>query len=191
MSSNERLLKLKEHLRKRRPDFIRELSHLRKEVPADAWRRPKGVHSKMRHQMNGKRALVEVGYRSPAALRGMSRAGLRLVRVSTLKELASLKQGDAALLTNTGMRVRHVLLKEAILKKIPIANIKDPAKAVAAIEQDLAQRRAAKKAAAAKTAAAPAKAEPAKQAPAAAPAKAEHKPADHKPAAPASHTEKR
>jgi large subunit ribosomal protein L32e len=184
------LLKLKEHLRKRRPAFTRELSHLRKEVgPADVWRKPKGLHSKMRHRMHGKQALVEVGYRSPAALRGMSRQGLRLVRVSTPAELAALKQGDAALLAHTGMRVRHALLKEAIARKLPVANSKDPAKDLAAIEQDLAARKAAKKAA--KTPPAPAKA-PAKkepEKPAAAVPAAEHKPAESK-AAPAAPTEK-
>jgi large subunit ribosomal protein L32e len=177
MSSNERLLKLKEHLRKRRPDFIRELSHKRMEVPADSWRKPKGLHSKMRHKFAGHRKLVEVGYRSPAALRGMSRAGLMLVRVSTLAELAALKQGDAALLAHTGGRTRLALLREAHAKKIPVANYKDPAKAIAAIEQDLAQRRSAKKAAAK-----PAEAKaPAKEAP-----KTEAK-AEHKPAAPETH----
>lgn len=186
------LLKLKEHLRKRRPAFTREQSHRRKEVgPSDVWRKPKGLHSKMRHRMHGKQALVEVGYRSPAALRGMNRAGLRIVRISTLKELAMLKHGDAALLAHTGARVRHLLLKEAIAKKLPVANVKDPAKALAAIEQDLAARKAAKKAV--KTAAAPApakKAEPpkAEQKPAAAPAPAH---AEHTPAAAEPKTEKK
>lgn len=123
---NTKLLELKKKLNKRRPKFLRQDYHHRLKVHDDFWRRPKGQHSKMRRREAGKRAVVQIGYRNPAAVRGLHKSGAKFVYVQDFKTLNKInpKEEIAVLSAKLGARKKYEILKAAIEKKINFANVR-------------------------------------------------------------------
>ena len=70
MKSISELLKLREEIKENKPDFIRQEYPARKNLKK-TWRKPKGIHSKMRKKKLGKRKQPSVGYKSPRLVRGL------------------------------------------------------------------------------------------------------------------------
>ena len=62
------------------PQFNRQDHHKKKRVPT-SWRKPRGDLSKQRRGIKGKGDVVEAGYRSPTAARGLHPSGFEEVRV--------------------------------------------------------------------------------------------------------------
>ena len=55
------LLELKKRIKKRKPVFIRQDAHKKKRL-VKKWRRPKGLHSKLRVRKGGSGKKVSIGY---------------------------------------------------------------------------------------------------------------------------------
>ena len=68
------LVEKRSEVAKRRPRFVRQESWRYVRIKP-MWRKPKGVDSKMRRQDKGWPMLVRVGYRGPAAARGLHPSG--------------------------------------------------------------------------------------------------------------------
>lgn len=68
------------------PFFIRQESRRYKRLGLK-WRRPKGIHSKMRQHWSYRTNVVSIGYRGPKAARGLHPSGFREVIVHNVKEL--------------------------------------------------------------------------------------------------------
>src|SRR3989338_2642346 len=81
-----RELELRRAIKRKKPDFIRQDAHKKKRLGIK-WRRPKGVHSKIRHGFKGYRKAVSIGYGSPAIAKGLDRSGLKIKNIYTPKEL--------------------------------------------------------------------------------------------------------
>lgn len=64
----------------RRPAFKRQ-EWFRYSKLGEEWRRPKGIHSKMRRGLKRRPPMVEVGYRGPAEVRGLHPSGFEEVLV--------------------------------------------------------------------------------------------------------------
>lgn len=64
----------------RRPAFKRQ-EWFRYAKLGEEWRRPKGIHSKMRRGLKRRPPMVEVGYRGPAEARGLHPSGFEEVMV--------------------------------------------------------------------------------------------------------------
>jgi large subunit ribosomal protein L32e len=100
---------LKDALRKRaeiddaRPVFRRQEYGRYKRLET-GWRKPKGIHSKMRMKMRYRRPMVSVGYRGPRAARGLHPSGFEEIRVCNLKDL--LKVEDAE---RQAVRIAHTV----------------------------------------------------------------------------------
>ena len=109
-----RMLALREKMVKKRPQFIRQESWRYKRIK-DAWRKPKGIDSKMRLNVKGWPAIIKVGYRGPSVVRGLHPSGFRDVLVHGVQELERLNpKTDAARLSSTlGARKRKLLLAKA------------------------------------------------------------------------------
>jgi len=139
-------LTLRKRIKAKKPDFIREDSHKRKEVPS-RWRRPKGRHSKMRHRFAGHRALPDPGYGSPTAVRGMHPLGLMPVLVHTTAELSALdKKSQGAMIGGgLGNRSRSTLLAKAKELGVTVLNFKNTDDKIKEITDQLASRKEAKK----------------------------------------------
>ncbi len=108
---------------KNRPAFVRQESWRYVRIHPE-WRKPKGVDSKMRRQDKGWPALVRVGYRGPAAARGLHPSGHREVMVYNARDLDALVPGtDVARIGRTvGARKRDTILERATELGIRVVN---------------------------------------------------------------------
>jgi large subunit ribosomal protein L32e len=90
----------------------------------DAWRKPKGRHSKMRKQQRGRGRIPKPGYGSPASVRGLDRHGFVLVRVFNPKDLEKLnpERDKAVIAATVGRKNRLEILKKAEELKIAVSN---------------------------------------------------------------------
>jgi len=116
MPDTQKLLAVKKDLRKRRPEFIRQDSWLRTRIGNNPkWRRPKGKHSKMREKRVGKHARVEIGYRGPAQVRGLTLTGMAPKIIHNLEELQRLNaKTDIAILSSAiGLKAKIEITKKA------------------------------------------------------------------------------
>jgi large subunit ribosomal protein L32e len=139
------LLKLKAKMNAKRPQFKHYDAHKRKEVNP-AWRKPKGLHNKMRKGVWGRPATVNVGYRSPVAIRNMHRNGLFPVLVNTLSEIAKIDaKAQGALIGHVGGRAKKLLLTECKQKNITVLNVRNVDEELKNIEGKVTARKAARK----------------------------------------------
>jgi large subunit ribosomal protein L32e len=109
----------------KRPLFVRQAAHRYGRIGRDeSWRRPRGLQSKQRRHYGYRSKIVRIGYRSPAAVRGLTPAGFRPVLVRTRNELDGLDATrDAAVIARTvGTRRRLVLEEEARRLGIRVLN---------------------------------------------------------------------
>lgn len=122
------LLEQRITVKRKKPKFYRQDSHKKARL-ALVWRRPKGLHSKMRLGKRGYRRSVEVGWGSPRLVKGLHRTGLEIVAVHNVKDLDLIdpKKQGALIAATVGQRKRVQIAKEAIQKNITILNMKDPA----------------------------------------------------------------
>ncbi|MCW7078336.1 MAG: hypothetical protein OCU22_04305 [Canidatus Methanoxibalbensis ujae] len=78
--------------RHRRIKFRRYLWYSKKSLEKSGWRRPRGIHNKLRKEKKGKGRLVKVGYRIKREWRGLHPSGHREVLVHNLNELLKVKE---------------------------------------------------------------------------------------------------
>lgn len=85
---------------------------------------PRGLHSKMRLRLRGHRARPSSGWRSPRAVRGLLRSGLRPCLVHNLGQLAALDPSKDAVIiaARLGKRKRAGILAAAAERKLTVAN---------------------------------------------------------------------
>lgn len=119
----KRLLNVRKKQKSKKPEFKQTDSHKKKKL-ADYWRRPDGIHNKTRYALKGKTPLVEAGYGSPAAVRGLHPSGFEEVLVRTPKDIEALKVGrQAARIARTvGSRKRAIIEKKAAELGLKILN---------------------------------------------------------------------
>jgi len=70
----------------KRPAFKRQ-EWFRYSKLGEGWRRPKGIHSKMKRKLKRRPPVVVIGYRGPKAARGLHPSGFEEVHVQTINEL--------------------------------------------------------------------------------------------------------
>lgn len=109
-----RLLKLREEMNRRRPEFIRQESWRYVRVK-ESWRRPRGIDSKMRLKKKGKPPLVSIGYRNPKLVRGLHPTGFKEVLVHNVKDLEKVNPDrEAVRIAGTvGRRKRIEIIQKA------------------------------------------------------------------------------
>ncbi len=141
-------LKLRKQIKNKKPDFARESSHKIKRI-GDNWRKPKGLHSKMRRGRHGKPASVKPGYGSPASVRALHKSGLIPVLVHSMTDLNALKKGThgAVVSARVGNKKRIMLLTKLKEQGIRALNIKDTDAYIKKVTDALAARKSAKTAA--------------------------------------------
>jgi large subunit ribosomal protein L32e len=76
----QRLMKLRKRIKKKRPHFKRFESWRFVRIK-DQWRKPRGIDNKMRTEESGWPKSVKIGYRGPAAVRGLHPTGKEEVLV--------------------------------------------------------------------------------------------------------------
>lgn len=143
--TKEQSLKLRKQIKSKKPVFLREDYQKRACIPLP-WRRPRGLHSKMRHRFAGHRALVHPSYGSPREVRGLHPSGYESVIVHTLNELSKLdtKTQGAVIGGTVGYAKIVTLLTKAKELSVKVLNVKDIDAELKSIKERMAARKESK-----------------------------------------------
>ena len=122
-TETKRLLNVRKKQKSKKPTFKQTDSHKKKKL-ADHWRKPDGIHNKTRYSKHGKCPLVEAGYGSPAAVRGLHPSGFEEIIVNNIKEVEALKTDRQAgrIARTVGARKRSLIEKKAAELGLKILN---------------------------------------------------------------------
>ena len=124
LTENEkRLLRIKNKNAVKRVEFRRQ-EWFRYKKLGESWRKPRGKHSKQREHQARRPPVVDAGYRSPAAVRGLHPSGFLELLVHTPQELEKLDPlREAARIGSTvGSRKRELIMDKAEELKVRILN---------------------------------------------------------------------
>ena len=123
-AERKRLMALKKRMSQKRPKFVKMESwrHVRLK---DHWRQPKGVDNHMRLNLKGWPKSVNVGYRSPRAVRGIHPSGKEEVHVYNVGDLSIVDPETQVVRIggSVGLRKRVKIVQEAELQGIRILNV--------------------------------------------------------------------
>jgi large subunit ribosomal protein L32e len=113
-SSLQNLVKRREMVKKRKPEFRRQESWRYKRVE-ESWRRPKGLDSKMRKEVKGWPQKVKVGYRGPKLARNLHPSAFREVIVYNVDDLNEINAETEAvrIAHRVGAKKRSEILNRA------------------------------------------------------------------------------
>ncbi|KAF5416178.1 MAG: 50S ribosomal protein L32e [Candidatus Methanogaster sp.] len=122
-SETKRLLNTRKQQKSKKPIFKRTDSHKKKKLD-DNWRRPRGLQGKLRKRIAAKGAIVQVGYGSPKAVRGLHPSGFEEVLVRNMADLQPIDPlYQAARIARTvGVRKRRTIEELAKSREIKILN---------------------------------------------------------------------
>jgi len=122
-----KLLKLRKIIKRKKPDYLRfqwwKVIKLRNKK--ESWRRPRGIHNKIRMKLKSRVSMVEVGYGSPREVRGLLPNGKKSVLVHNIEELEKIdKEKECVIIaSNVGKRKREQIINRAKELNIEIFNI--------------------------------------------------------------------
>jgi len=107
---------------KKKPKFLRQGTYLKR--VKKVWRRPRGVHSKLKVKEKSKGSLPNVGYGAPRKMRGLHPSGLREVMIYNLNDLEKInKEKEAGRLSSgIGQKKKKIIIERAKQLKIRILN---------------------------------------------------------------------
>ena len=120
----EKMLKVRENVKNKKPDFLRYESWRYKRVKK-AWRKPKGIDNKMRYKLKGWPKHVSIGYRSPKKVRYYHPSGKRELIIHNVDELDKVdpRKHIVKLAHTVGYRKRVQIIARAEEKQLQIANL--------------------------------------------------------------------
>ena len=109
--------------REGKPAFRRQKYHAKKRVP-ESWRKPRGNLSKQRRGIKGKGDMVEAGFRSPTAARGLHPSGFEEVHVHNVDDLDGVDGDTQAvrIASKVGARKRERIEEVAEEREIRVLN---------------------------------------------------------------------
>lgn len=145
--TREASLATRKTIKRRKPTFTRQDSHKKNEIKRTGWRHPKGLHSKMREGRRGYKTKISIGWKSPAASRGLHPSGLLPILVHRVQDLGPLdpKIHGAIIASGVGAKKRLAILSEATADSgkgiITILNHPQPEEAITKIKASLAKRK--------------------------------------------------
>ena len=118
------LLEVRKELKERKPVFIRQDNRKRMKLN-DKWRKPKGLHSKIRHKFKGRRKMPSPGYKSPRKVKNLHFSGLKITNISSADNLNKIKKEyeGVVVAANVGMKKRLEILKKAKELDINVLNL--------------------------------------------------------------------
>jgi large subunit ribosomal protein L32e len=120
----ENLLEVRKELKERKPVFIRQDNPKRRKLNYK-WRKPKGIHSKIRHRFKGRRKMPSPGYKSPRKVKGLHSSGLKIINVHSAGSLNEIKNQSEGIIVarNVGMKKQLEIFKKAKELDIKVLNL--------------------------------------------------------------------
>jgi len=119
----ERLLRVRARQKAKKPEFNFHDSHKKKRLKT-SWRKPRGLHNKLRQQVAAKGKLVRPGFGSPAAVRGFHPSGLPEVLVNNVAELTGAEGCAVRIASAVGMKKRLEIQAKAVEMGLKVLNPK-------------------------------------------------------------------
>ncbi len=118
------LVKFREEVKKRKPEFRRYLADRIKKLSRSGYRRPKGIQNKMRKRIFGKPKMPCAGYGGPREARHLHPSGYREVLVYNPADLEKIdKENEAVRIAScVGTKKRLEILKKAEELGIKVLN---------------------------------------------------------------------
>ncbi len=118
MGETQRLLKVRRRQKARKPEFRRYCWNKKLRLRNKSWRRPRGLHSKLRRRYGGKetgRIVVSVGFGTPKLVRGLHPSGYEEVLVHNPRDLEKIDPSRqvARIASSVGMRKRIAIETKA------------------------------------------------------------------------------
>ncbi|MEM4259672.1 MAG: eL32 family ribosomal protein [Candidatus Woesearchaeota archaeon] len=111
---NKELLELKRKMKKKMPKFKRQDGFKKKEVRRTGWRKPRGHHSKIKHNFRGYAKKVRSGYRTPKELRNRNNTGLLMANVYNINDLTDLSKDNIAIISKSvSLRKKLIIAEKA------------------------------------------------------------------------------
>lgn len=122
----EQALKVREHVKHKKPKFRRQESWRFKKLKKN-WRRPRGIDSKMRKKVKGWPKSAQVGYRGPKEARGLHPSGYLEVLVQNVDDIDKINPETQAgrIARTVGARKRVEISALAKKKGVYILNPKE------------------------------------------------------------------
>jgi len=107
----------------KKPKFLRQGAKAYKRLGMK-WRRPKGIHSKLRKGLKSKGKKPSIGYRTPKTLRGLHPSGYREVLIQNLNDLEKIdvKKEAVRISRKVGKKLKMKILEMAKELKIKVLN---------------------------------------------------------------------
>ncbi|UCD03035.1 MAG: 50S ribosomal protein L32e [Candidatus Aenigmatarchaeota archaeon] len=119
----KKMLTARKKKKARKPGFRRQEGYRHKRL-GDAWRRPRGRHSKLRMGEKARGKKPSPGYSSPKAVKGLTSKGLRKVYVSNVEDLKGIDPNKeiAVIKSGVGKKKRMEIAAEASSMKVKVEN---------------------------------------------------------------------
>lgn len=119
-------LVIRRQIKKRTPYFLRDEGFRYKRIPKN-WRRPSGITSKLRINLNYRPSKVRVGFRAPKLVRGLHASGFEEVMIHTVKELETIdpKRQAVRIGGTVGTKKRLEIAKRAAELDIRVLNMRE------------------------------------------------------------------
>ena len=136
------LISVRKEKKSVKPSFIRQKSRQKIKL-SKSWRRPKGLHSKLRLGKKGHANKPSSGWRSPITVRGLSLTGKREVLVETVGALKGIDKEKECVIIKSGLGSKK--RKELLLKikelGLMLINFKDIDAKVKTIDEAVDKRK--------------------------------------------------
>lgn len=134
-------LNFRNEMKAKKPDFERQDANKYKQFRGK-WRRPRGIHNKLRRGFKGHKAMPSIGYSSPRSVSGLTRKGLSLILVHNKNDLNKVKENCVGVIAgNVGLKKKIEILNLAKEKKVNILGVKDIESFVSSAKEKLAKRK--------------------------------------------------
>lgn len=135
------LLGLRKKIKSKKPTFVRQEINKKKSL-GKKWRRPKGLHSKLRLKKAGHRKKPSHGFGSPKKVRYLTLEGLRPKLIKNLSDLNFVKDNEIIILSSKiGIRKKIQVLEKIKELKLKISNIKNIDEFIKDVKEKVKQRK--------------------------------------------------
>ncbi|MBI4143410.1 50S ribosomal protein L32e [Candidatus Woesearchaeota archaeon] len=125
MTGIKEMLDVRSEMKERKPAFIRQDYHRRKRIGRKLrWKKPRGIHSKIRHHFKGRRKMPSPGYKSPSKVSGLHATGLKAVHVHSANDVSKIKKENEGIIISkqVGTKKKLEILRKAKELGIKVLN---------------------------------------------------------------------
>ena len=125
-------------IKKKKHSFKRQDFQLKK--LKNKWRKPKGLHSKLRLKKEGHQKRPNVGYKNPKELRNLFLSKFKFIKINNIKDLEKAKD-NIVLSKNLGSKKKVEIIEEALKLKLNVLNLKNPEEFIKNIKEKLGEKK--------------------------------------------------